>query len=88
MANQVASPCRFMRVGTFSISIPSILPAPFGVAGRFGTLPKSLANTKVLAKAQRLDTDDVLSAHRAAPCLDMPSPSQQTDLTPFQYLRG
>jgi len=75
-----------MRVGTFSISIPSILPAPLGVARRFGTRPKSLANTKVLPKAQRLGTADVLSANRAAPCLDMPSPSQQTDLIPFQNL--
>ncbi len=76
-----------MRVGTLSASIPSILPAPIRVARRFGTRPKSLANTKVLAKAQRLGTDDVLSANRAAPRLDMPSPSQQTDLIPFQNLR-
>ena len=71
-----------MRVGTLSASIPSILPVPLGVARRFGARPKSLANTKVLPKAQRLSTADVLSANRAAPCLDTPSPSQQTDLTP------
>ena len=76
-----------MRVGTLSSSIPSIPPAPFGVARRFGTRPKSLANTKVLAKAQRLGPADVLSANRAVPCLDTPSPSQQTDLIPFQNLR-